>query len=70
MGEELPFFLESTVPPHWAKGTSIEAWRRERGKVIRIAVEAEHNVYGSWTLPGEIDLGDDSAGATIYLPQP
>jgi hypothetical protein len=68
VGEELPYRLELTLPPSWATATSAEDWRRERGDVLRLALQAEHADHGSWTLPVEIDAGDGSASVTVIVP--
>jgi hypothetical protein len=61
VGEELPFQLDKTRPGSWMGNMSQEDWQRQRGTVIRLALEATHNEHGSWTLPCEIDV---EAGTT------
>jgi len=73
IGEELPYFLERTRPPTWARHMTQERWNEQRGPVIRIAVEAWHNDHGRWTLPCEVDLSADHnpryAGWLVDIPQ-
>jgi hypothetical protein len=56
VGEELPFYLDQTRPGSWMGNMSQEDWQRQRGTVIRLAIDATHNEHGTWTLPYEIDL--------------
>lgn len=56
VGEELPFQLEQTRPGSWMGNMSQEDWQRQRGTVIRLAIDATHNEHGTWTLPCEIDV--------------
>jgi hypothetical protein len=67
LGEDLGYQLEHTMPGHWMAGMTQQDWLRERGTVIRIAFTAEHNEYGTWYLPCEIDTADTPA--TLYIPQ-
>jgi hypothetical protein len=73
IGEELPYFLERTRPPLWARSMSQEQWNEQRGPVIRIALEAWHNDHGRWILPCEVDLSADHdpryAGWLVDVPQ-
>jgi hypothetical protein len=66
LGEELPYELEHTWPERWMTGTTQPDWLRERGTVIRIAFAAEHNQYGMWYLPCEIDPA--RTPVTAYVP--
>jgi len=73
IGEELPYLLERTRPPAWARSTTQEQWNEQRGPVIRIVLEAWHDDHGRWTLPCEIDLSADHdpryAGWLVDVPQ-
>jgi hypothetical protein len=73
IGEELPYLLERTRPPTWAKSMTQEQWNEQRGPVIRIVLEAWHDDHGQWTLPCEIDLSTDHdpryAGWLVDVPQ-
>jgi len=73
IGEELPYFLERTMPPAWARTMTQEQWNEQRGPVIRIVLEARHHDHGKWILPCEIDLSADHdpryAGWLVDVPQ-
>ncbi|GEM_PF-5647611 len=44
-----------------------QEWRRQRGTVIRLAIEARHDEHGTWTIPCEMDAG--AAGcASVIVP--
>jgi hypothetical protein len=64
VGEELPFFLEPTQPPSWAKQT-FEEWQRECGTVLRLTLECHKDGSEGWTMVGEIDTQTDNP---IHLP--
>lgn len=68
VGEELPFQLDPTRPGSWMTGMSQEDWQRQRGTIMRIAIDAMHSQHGTWTLPCEIDLGKDDT-AQIVIPE-
>jgi hypothetical protein len=74
VGEILVFQLEPTSPPPWATGTTLDEWQRERGTLMRLAFDATHPDFGSWTLSCEIDLAgirtDTDLGALISEPKP
>lgn len=66
VGEELPFQLEQTRPGRWMAGMSQEDWQRQRGTVVRLAIDAVHNQHGTWTLPCEIEVrGGEATQVTI-----
>jgi hypothetical protein len=67
VGEELLYLLEPTWAPRWSSW-SPEDWRRQIGDVIRLTIEARRRVYGTWTLPCEIDVGDGQKPVTITVP--
>jgi hypothetical protein len=67
LGEELPYVLEHTTPGHWITGMTQPSWLQQRGTVVRLAVTAEHDEYGTWYLPCEIDTA--TLPATVYVPQ-
>jgi hypothetical protein len=67
VGEELPFQLEPTCPGSWMEGTTQEDWQRQRGTVIRLAIDARHNEHGTWTIPCEIDASN-ADGTTVIIP--
>jgi hypothetical protein len=58
VGEILVFQLEPTTPPLWSNGMTPEEWQRDRGTLLRLAFDAKHPEFGSWTLACEIDLAD------------
>jgi hypothetical protein len=62
VGEELPFQLDPSRPGSWMAGMSQEDWQRQRGTVIRLAIDAVHAQHGKWTLPCEVDIGDNRKG--------
>lgn len=64
-GEELPFQLEPTTPGVWMTGMSQEDWQRQRGTVIRLAIDAHHDAHGDWTLPCEIDVAQGTPRAIL-----
>jgi len=74
IGEELPYLLERTRPPAWARHMTQQQWNEQRGPVIRIALEAWHQENGRWVLPCEIDLSADHdpryPGWLVDVPQP
>lgn len=51
-GEELVFWLEHTLPPHWGDGAS---WKRThvQGKPLRIAIHCNLDGHKPWYLPYE-----------------
>jgi hypothetical protein len=57
VGEELPFALEPSPPPRWSNHTH-QAWRQERGTILRLTFECHNNTDHPWTLTGEIDTQD------------
>jgi type II secretory pathway pseudopilin PulG len=59
VGEELPFQLEPTRPPAWSK-QSWQDWQRERGTLLRLALECHRDGYEPWTLTYEIKTETDS----------
>lgn len=65
VGEELPFQLDPTRPGSWMTGMSQEDWQRQRGTVIRLAIDAIHAQHGKWTLPCEVDIGDKHTGKVV-----
>lgn len=64
LGEDLGYQLEHTMPGHWMAGMTQHDWSSTAGTVIRLASTAEHNEYGTWYLPCEIDTADTPA--TVY----
>jgi hypothetical protein len=68
VGEELPFQLEPTRPGSWMTAMSQEDWQRQRGTVIRLAIDATHAQHGIWTLPCEIEVGNDPR-AQVTIPE-
>ena len=56
VGEELMFQIEPTMPPQWATSTPREEWQRQRGTVIRLALDAQQTDLRPWTIPCEIDI--------------
>jgi hypothetical protein len=68
VGEELPFQLEPTRPGSWMTGMSQEDWQRQRGTVIRLAIDATHVQHGTWTLPCEVDVASGPI-ARVIIPE-
>ncbi len=56
--EELPFFLEPTLPPKWYEQT-FQDWLTERGNVLRLTFQCRKGT-ASWTVVGEIDFQTDN----------
>ena len=67
LGEELLFQIEHTLPPPWSQMSSLD-WQRDRGTVIRLALDAEHSEHGMWRLPCEIDVGTGDDVVTVHAP--
>jgi hypothetical protein len=42
----------------WMTGMLQEDWQRQRGTVIRLAIDARLAGHGTWTLPCEIEVGE------------
>jgi hypothetical protein len=40
-------------------------WLRQRGTLFRFAIDAQHDEYGTWTLPCEINLRPDLSGDSV-----
>ena len=59
VGEELPYFLERTRPPFWARSMTQASWNEQRGPVIRLLLEPWRTDFGKWTIPCEVDLSVD-----------
>lgn len=67
VGEELPFQLEPTRTGSWMGGMTQQDWQRQRGTVIRLAIDARHNEHGTWTIPCEIDASN-ADGTSVIIP--
>ena len=67
VGEELRFHLEPTRPGTWMN-MSMEDWRHQRGNVIRLTLDAFHDVHGWWIQPCEIDMGSGGGKVTASVP--
>jgi hypothetical protein len=63
-GEELAYQLEPTRPGSWSS-IPPEAWQRQRGNAIRIAITAAHHEHGTWHLGTKITVGPRAARPTI-----
>jgi len=68
VGEELPFQIEPTVPPSYATAWSPEAWRKDRGTVVRLALLGEKG-SDHWKLACELDTaGVDVNPVIVRVP--
>jgi hypothetical protein len=68
VGEELVYQLQPTTAPPWAEHMTSENWKQQHPPVIRLSLEAHHATYGSWTVPCEIDVGDEAARPVVCAP--
>jgi hypothetical protein len=48
-------------------GMTKQDWQRQRGTVIRLAIDARHDEHGTWTIPCEIDA-DAAGGEGVIVP--
>jgi hypothetical protein len=67
VGEELPYFLDETMPPPWGRRDR-ESWRHGNGTLIRLALTARHDSHGEWTLPCEIEAPTGTKPVTVLVP--
>ncbi|HEX5142498.1 MAG TPA: hypothetical protein VFW21_01375 [Mycobacterium sp.] len=65
-GEQLVYQLEHTLPGQWMTSMGQSDWIRQQGTLIRMAFTAEHNDYGVWYLPCEIETA--TLPVTVYVP--
>jgi hypothetical protein len=68
VGEALTYQLEPNPPPPWATETTQADWQRQQGTVLRLAILAEHADLSSWTLTGELNVGDHHSRVEAEIP--